>query len=401
MMYARLRVAKTLLKPDGVIFISIDEHELANLRQVSDEIFGYHNLVSCMCVINNMKGRNDKANVATAHEYLLIYSNGQFVSRGIPLTEEQLKEYKYEDENREKYALRDLRKRGRPDRREDRPNMYFPIFYNPKTKECSLESGGKEWIKITPKRGDLTDGRWRWGRDTVKKNLKMLHAKQSSRNGRWDIEHRVYLNPSILAGSDAEEDDDDDNIQRTSKPKSFLWGGEISTDVASREFKKLFPGLNPDYPKSIFYLDKLLHMGSGSGDIVLDFFAGYSTTAHSIFRLAATEQKRRFILVQLDAEIDPKISDNKTTYDYCTSHGIKPIISELSKERIRRAGKLVKEDSGNNSIDVGFRVLKIDTSNMANVYYSPGEVKQDDLLAAVDNVKPDRDNPKTCFFKCS
>jgi adenine-specific DNA-methyltransferase len=404
MMYSRLRVAKRLLRKDGAIFISIDEHELANLRQIADEIFGYANLVACLCVINNMKGRNDKANVATAHEYLLIYSAGEFVSRGIPLTDEQLKEYKYTDERGEKYALRDLRKRGRPDRREDRPNMYFPIFYHPESQECRLESGGADWIEITPKRGDLTDGRWRWGMDTVKRHLAILHAKYSRKNERWDIEHRVYLNPTaqdVLADSqeDDEEDDDDDNIQRTAKPKSFLWGGEISTDVASREFKKLFPGLNPDYPKSIFYLDKLVHMGSGPGDIVLDFFAGYSTTAHSVFRLAATGQQRRFILVQLDAPIDPKVAENKASYEYCKAIGISPLVSELSKERIRRAGQLVSKEAGDTSIDTGFRVLKIDSSNMADVYSTPDAVNQADLLGAVENVKPGRDNPEDLLFQ--
>jgi adenine-specific DNA-methyltransferase len=123
MMLPRLRVAKNLLSRDGVIFISIDQNEQPQLQSLCDEIFGAENLVACLTVINNMKGRNDKKNVATAHEYLVAYARPDFESFGVPLTEEQLKDYKFTDESGEAYALRDLRKRGRPDRREDRPNM--------------------------------------------------------------------------------------------------------------------------------------------------------------------------------------------------------------------------------------------------------------------------------------
>jgi len=364
MMYPRLKIAKTLLSKDGVIFISIDEHEQSNLRAICDEIFGIENLVACITVINNMKGRNDKQNIATAHEYLLIYSNGEFVSNGIPLTEEQLKSYKYLDENGERYALRDLRKRGRPDRRQDRPKMYFPIYYNKESGECALERTSPIQIEITPKRGDKTDGRWRWGYDTVRENLNILHPKYSKQKNRWDIEHRVYLNPTIIMEPSDEESDDDDNIQRTSKPKSFWWGGEISTDVASREFKKLFPGLNPDYPKSPFYIEKLLHMGSRPGDIILDFFAGYATTAHSIFSLNATSNNRNFILVQLQEILDPSNNEQKETYNYCLSNDIVPLMSEVAKERIRRAAATIKEEHPDSGGDLGFKVFKLDSSNI-------------------------------------
>lgn len=181
MMYPRLFLARNLLREDGVIFIHIDDHEVNNLRKICDEIFGEENHIASLTVINNMKGRNDKANVATCHEYLLIYSRGNFLSQGLPLTEEQLKEYKNEDENGEKYALRDLRKRGRPDRRIDRPNMFFPIYFNQKLSTCSLVRTNDNDIEILPKRGDCTDGRWRWGSDKVSDNLKYLHPRYSEK----------------------------------------------------------------------------------------------------------------------------------------------------------------------------------------------------------------------------
>jgi adenine-specific DNA-methyltransferase len=365
MMYPRLRLAKTLLSDEGVIFISIDEHEQSNLRAICDEIFGIENLVACVSVINNMKGRNDKANVATAHEYLLVYSKGNYLSYGIPLTEEQLKEYKYKDENGERYALRDLRKRGRPDRREDRPNMFFPIFYDEATGICTLEKNSPLQVEITPKRGDLSDGRWRWGIDTVRTNLGILHPKYSKRKNRWDVQHRVYLNPAVLSDPIDEEADDDDNIQRTSKPKSFWWGGDISTDVASREFKRLFPGLNPDYPKSPYFIEKILHMGSQPGDLVLDFFAGYGTTAHSIFNLGKKSSNlRKFILVQLPERLEPSNNEQKETYKYCIENSIAPFMSDVCKERIRRAAAKIKDDISDYEGDLGFKVFKLDSSNI-------------------------------------
>ena len=389
MMLPRLRVAKNLLSQDGAIFISIDQNEQPQLQMLCDEIFGPENLISCLTIINNMKGRNDKKNVATAHEYLIAYGKRNFESYGVPLTEEQLKDYKYEDENGEKYALRDLRKRGRPDRREDRPNMYFPIFFDRNTKKCSLIRTSKDQIEITPKRGDMSDGRWRWGYDTVKEALGILHPKYSKQKNRWDIEHRVYLNPGITEDLEDEEDDDDDNVQRTSKPKSFWWGGDISTDVANREFKKLFPGSNPDYPKSPYLLEKIISMATKPGDIILDFFAGYATTGESAYRLAAQNLGRKFILVQLPEKIDPSDSDQADTVKYCKKNGIKPIISEISKERLRRAGQFIQEQSGGVDADFGFRVFKLSSSNI--VAWNPDRSDLDgSLLSHQDHIVADR-----------
>ena len=391
MMYPRLKLARNLLSDDGVIFISIDDHEQVNLKKLCDEIFGEENLVSNLCIINNMKGRNDKINIATAHEYLLIYQKNNFVSKGIPLTDDQLKEYKFLDENGEKYALRDLRKRGRPDRREDRPNMYFPIFFNKTHNICSLTKSSKQDIEIVPLRGDITDGRWRWGKETVEANIDILHAKYSEKKDRWDIQHRVYLNPNVRSDPDDEEaDDDDKGIQRTSKPKSFWWGGELSTDVANREFKKLFPGLNPDYPKSPYYIQKLLHMATDDNDIVLDFFAGYSTTAHAVMHLNAEENStRRYIMVQLPERLSPDVSEQKETYEYTKKNNIEPTISAVSMERIKRAKAEVLNMYPNCLGDFGFKMFKLDTSNIKR-WEADFDTLKEDMVRAVEYIKPDR-----------
>ena len=139
MLYPRLKLARSLLRKDGVVFISIDDREVHHLRSIANEVFGEENFVAAVTVVNNMKGRNDKKHIAACHEYVVIYANPDFVSNGLPLTAEQRAAFKYTDENAQKYALRDLRKRGGPDRREDRPNMYFAIYWDETTGRCSLQ----------------------------------------------------------------------------------------------------------------------------------------------------------------------------------------------------------------------------------------------------------------------
>jgi adenine-specific DNA-methyltransferase len=242
--------------------------------------------------------------------------------------------------------------------------MYFPIYFDEDSGTCSLKRRSESDVEITPKLGNKNDGRWRWGFDTVKANLDILHPKYSKKKDRWDIEHRVYLNPSVRIEASDEEDDDDDNIQRTSKSKSFWWGGEISSDVANREFKKLFPGANPDYPKSPFLIEKIIHMATRPGDIILDFFAGYGTTGDAVYRLTAKGQGRQFILVQLPEEIDPNDTDQAATRKYCADNGIEPRISELAKERLRRSAAAVRTNPDAQKGDYGFRVFRLAQSNI-------------------------------------
>lgn len=350
MIYPRLYLARNLLTEDGAIFISIDEHEIHNLISVCNMIFGEENHVGTISVINNMKGRNDKANIATAHEYMVVYAKSNFVSNGLPLTDEQISQYKNEDEAGYRYALRDLRKRGRPDRREDRPNMYFPVFFDQLTGKCAMERTQESDIEILPKRGDGSDGRWRWGRDRVSANLNILHPRYNRSKDRWDIDHRVYLDPTRQVDSgDEETDDDDQQFERTSKSKSFWWGGEISTDVANREFKKLFGEFNADYPKSPYLIERVIRMATRPDDIVLDFFAGYSTTAQAIANLASEQEApRKFIMVQLP---EPIAQDSPEF-----SAGFKTI-ADISFERIVRALKAVSKE------ELGVRKFRLTKSN--------------------------------------
>ena len=381
MIYSRLMVARNLLTDDGAIFISIDDNEQENLKRICDEIFGEANYIGKIAVVNNLKGRNDKKDIATCHEYLCIYGKTEFAAGGMPLTEEQKLKFDKRDEKGNPYQLRDLRKRGRPDRREDRPNMFFPIYYNVERKECSLEPQAG-WIEILPLRGDGSDGRWRWGKDRVKQNLSILEPRYSHISGRWGIEHRVYLNPTL--NPVCNEDDEEELEERVSKSKSFWMGGDLSSDVGRRQLKELFENAYFDYPKSIGFIINTLYMGAEQDSIILDFFSGSATTAHAVMQLNAEDGgNRKFILVQLPEETTEDSEAYKAGYKN---------ICEIGKERIRRAGKKIKEESPltTQDLDTGFRVFRMDSSNYEEVEHAPKDWNQQELDLFLNNIKSDR-----------
>nr|WP_029462242.1 site-specific DNA-methyltransferase [Serpentinimonas barnesii] len=380
MMYPRLKLARALLKREGAVFISIDDRELNNLRTLANEIFGEENFVATVTVVNNMKGRNDKKHVAACHEYVVIYAGPDFVSKGLPLTEEQRAAFKYTDDKGFKYALRDLRKRGGPDKREDRPNMYFPIYWDEKTGRASIDRMAPTDAEIFPIRGDGVDGRWRWGIDKVTKHLDWMHPKRSERSGRLDVEHRVYLDTSIAIDDEPEDDDDDDDegtVERTSKPKSVWIGGEFSTDSAKRALKELLPGEVFDFPKSIDFLRTCILLGTGGTDMVLDLFAGSGATAQAVMQQNAIDgQSRRFACIQLPEPLDPSEKSQKAGAALCDKLGAPRNIAELTKERLRRAGAKVRADNPLFDGDTGFRVYKLSTSNIRAWNPNPADLDQ-------------------------
>jgi len=389
MMLPRLKLARTLLRQDGVVFISIDDRELTTLRVIANEVFGEENFVATVSVVNNLKGRNDKKHVAACHEYVVIYAGPSFVSNGLPLTEEQKAAFKYADEKGNKYALRDLRKRGGPDKREDRPNMYFPIFWDEMSGSCSLERQAQTDTVIYPLRGDGSEGCWRWGIDKVKAHLDWLHPKRSGRSGRLDVEHRLYLDASIAVDDD-EDEDDEGSIERTSKPKSVWLGGELSSDSGKRALKEFALGDVFDFPKSIDFLRTCILLGTSGSDIVLDLFAGSGATAQAVMQQNALDsQSRRFVCVQLPEPLDPTEKAQKAGAALCDKLGKPRNIAELTKERIRRAAAKVKADNPLFGGDFGFRNFKLDTSNITA--WAP---KREDLAKSLfehlDHVVADR-----------
>jgi len=398
MIYPRLKLARNLLRDDGVIFISIDDNEVHNLRKICDEIFGEKNAISASLVLSNPRGRQSDTYVATVHDLLLIYGKNIDASNvnGMALTEKQRMEFNFIDDNSEPYRLLGLRQRGAASKRSDRPDMYFPVYVCPSSQNISLEK--KEgWLEVYPRKSDRSDGRWMWGKDKCNRDIILLVAKLIEKRNEYDIFVKDYLNKS---GS-----------ERTRKYKSIWDSKGYNNQAGTLEVKSIFNGDVMSFPKPKQLLMDVCNMGSSDNDIILDFFAGSATTAHAVMQLNAEDGgNRKFIMVQLPEPCNEQSEAFKAGYK---------TIAEISKERIRRAGKKIKDNGGRmkdeestlfsdsynssfiphpSSLDVGFRVLKVDSSNMAEVYYTPDAVNQGELFNAVDNIKPDR-KPEDLLFQ--
>jgi adenine-specific DNA-methyltransferase len=375
MIYPRLKLAKDFLTNDGAIFISIDDNEVENIRKICDEIFGAGNFIAEVIVENNPRGRQSDSFVATVHEYLICYAKNVMdcVIYGMPLSIEQRAEFNFLDPLKGPYRLLGLRQRGSASLREDRPDMYFPIYVNPSSEELSLDA--KEgWNCVLPKKSDDRDGRWMWGKEKCKNEIDRLVAKKIERRGEYDIFVKDYLQRK--------------DGERTRKYKTVWDDKNINNQIGTQEVKKILGGDFMSFPKSRFFLQSICTMGCAADDIIMDFFSGSSTTAHAVMQLNAEDGgHRKFIMVQLPEETDEKSEAFKAGYKN---------ICEIGKERIRRAGQIILEVAG--KLDSGFRVLKVDSTNMQDVYYNPAECKQAQLTMFTDNIKPDR-TPEDLLFQ--
>lgn len=317
MMYPRLRLLRGFLREDGVLFASIDHNELANFQLLVAEIFSGFQQIA-IPVVNNMKGRNDRDYIATCHEYLVLVAKKSFISYGLPLTQQQKARFKHKDDKGFLYELRDLRKRGGADTREERPQLWFPVYKDPKSSKLSMEEQ-EGWIAIWPMKKDGTEGCWRWGRSRTEKFIDTLQASYAKANDKWNVSYRIYLDPQ--RAEDIFEDDPDDYaedyddetgeaIERTTKPKSFWWGPEISTDNAGKQLKEIFGGKKPfDYPKPVALIERILSMIGDQSAIVMDSFAGSATTGHAVLKANAEDGgNRRFILVEMNDDIAQDVS---------------------------------------------------------------------------------------------
>ena len=376
MIYPRLKVARDLLSDEGVVFISIDNHEVDNLRKLTDEIYGQDNCIGVIANINNPKGRSDDKHIATAHEYILCYAkNIEMLSWfGFEPGEEIIKRYNKIDRDGRRFRDIDLRKTGENDLREDRPNLFYYFIYNQSTEEF-YPSRDKvlddNCILIYPVREDGKEGNWRWGIESSKKQISELYPKFMPTRKIWGVMQKDYLDGRNLV-----------------KPTSSWTFKDVNSERGTEEFvslgfdKRIFPK-----PKPIGTIGRLLKLSTphlSSEDIILDFFSGSATTAHAVMKLNSEDGgKRKFIMVQLQEVTDEKSEARKAGYE---------TICQIGEERIRRAGKKVKEEAGlqGQGLDIGFRVLKLDSSNMEDVFYTPEDFDAKNIFTTVDNVKPDR-----------
>ena len=369
MMYMRLKVAKDLLADEGVIFISIDDNEVENLKKICNEIFGEGNFIGCAGRIT--KKSNNKGDFwAPNFDYLLTYTKNRNMAEPF-MGEANTAAYNLVDDEGpragEKYQLVRLYMSSLQNRN---PEQRFWI-------ECpdgsKIIPPGKTF---PPERPVLGDGIWRWSRSTYEANIDKIVIKEVKssnlidENGnpaKWNVFTKTYLNDVIEKSS--------------AKPNSFI--EDHINQNASHELNAL--DIPFDYAKPSSLIKYLMTIAKvSSDDIVLDFFSGSASTADAVMQANAEDGgKRRYVMVQLPERTD----ENKEAY----KAGYKTIC-EIGKERIRRAGKKIKEKDGllSNSFDCGFRVLKIDSSNMKDVFYKPDEVEQTLFDNYTNNIKEDR-----------
>ena len=386
MIYPRLKIARNLLSDDGVIFISIDDNEVENLRNICNEIFGECNFIASYLKQSKVGGGSDSKFIVKEHEYCLVYSkNIEFASEMyMEHDKEYLKRYKEQDEIG-RYFWDTFA----------RPGLKNPIHYDIVAPDGTIMNYG--WIHSKERfEQELKEGKVR----IVKKS-----------DGNWSVQFKQYLN---LNGK---------------KPRSMTmdFGGSIE---GKSDIKLLFDNDKIfGYPKSVKFIKTLLNTINDKEAIVLDFFSGSATTAHAVMQLNAEDGgHRKFIMVQLPEKTDEKSEAFKAGYKN---------ICEIGKERIRRAGKKIKAQlmaegketrdiaekkaQGNavavskaywidspeyksankqmaSDLDTGFRVLKLDSTNMKDVYYNPAEITIDTIMGTVDNIKEDR-TPEDLLFQ--
>ena len=372
MMYPRLRLSRNLLTDDGVIFISIDDNEVANLKKICNEVFGEDNYVADVIMRSNPRGSQEPFGISREHEYLVCYAKspqGIYSIVGQKRDDDD-SEFNFTLENGKKARLLGLRKRGGDWRRSDRPNMFYPLYVNPNDNSVSVEKTETHFIEVLPLRPDGEESRWTWGIDTAKERISDLYGKEIIRNGERTFD--IYRIDPL--------ESPDGSIKRE-KLKSVWLDKELNYQSARQYLRELFGSSEIfDFPKPPEMLIKLLSSLNANDGIILDFFSGSATTAHAVMQLNAEDGgNRKFIMVQLPEPTDEKSEAYKAGYMN---------ICEIGKDRIRRAGEKIKEkykDKENiESLDTGFKVFKLDTSNIRKWQPDYNNLEQS-LMDYVDN----------------
>lgn len=372
MIYPRLRVAKGLLSDDGVIFISIDDNEQANLKKICDEIFGEVNFVAQLSTVMNLKGNNDQFGFAGTHEYTLVYLKDSLSVddlNGISLTEEDIKEYTLED-SLGKYKIgATLMRTGEAGFREKRPKGFYPIYVSADYSSFDIVRQSYDDIKVYPITRDGIEMSWRRSPENLSKTKDDFIICHNSNGISFYKKQRL-----------------NDDMKNGKKPKTLFYKTEYSSGNGTALIKQLFNGRVFDNPKPLALIKDFVKIGSDANTFILDFFSGSATTAHAVMQLNAEDGgNRKFIMVQLPEKCDEKSEAFKAGYK---------TICDIGKERIRRAGSaIIKPETffdKPKNLDVGFRVLKLASSNMKDVYYKPSDYAQDLLSGFESNIKEDR-----------
>ena len=363
MIYSRLMLARNLLTEDGVIFISIDDNEVENLKKICDEVFGTENFLSQISVVTGANQSGEGVLIQKNVEYCILYAKS--------ITNTRL--YRIDKTDESYRNLNDA-----PTAFETRLDMGYTIYYNKITgemipmydydknkvytndeKQVYIDDSKliqKGFIPIRPGKRNGKLHRWRWGMDTFlerKSEIKVFKVGDK------------YVPKFLQSGFNA--------------PKN-IWNYTVGTV----ELKKIFNAAVFDYSKSVKLLEYIISISTDNNSIILDFFSGSATTAHAVMQLNAEDGgHRKFIMVQLPEKCDETSEAYKAGYKN---------ICEIGKERIRRAGEKIKAESPmtTQDLDIGFRVLKLDDTNMKDVYYAADDYSQDMIAGLESNIKDDR-----------
>ena len=375
MIYVRLKVAKDLLTNDGIICLTIDDFEISNVTKIMDEIFGESNHLGTVIIKNNPQGRSSVTGFQISHEYALFYSKSKEAQIGrLPRNEDQLARYKEKDQIGP-FEWRNFRAQYST----ESPKMVYPIYVK---KDCSnFRIPNMKWNESTrtydvqekPLSDELVklpidkNGRtrtWKWSIETVKAVRNTEMGVRKDRSGTPTVYYKGRMKDEGMLPY---------TIWDKSEYSSSTFGANLVAEIMG---KNIF-----SYPKSIYAVIDCLKVACTKDDaIIMDFFSGSATTADAVMQLNANGGNRKFIMVQFPEEVDKNIEAKKAGYK---------TICDIGEERIRRAGKIIKEETGA-YIDYGFRCFKVDSSNMKDVYYRPAELGQMNLDQFTDNIKEDR-----------
>ena len=353
MIYPRLRLARNLLSDSGLIFVSIDDGEVANLRCIMDEVFGADNFLACVAWEKRYTRSNNAKLFYSLKDNILVYRKSAEVSLLREPRSEESKDI-YKNPDGDPRGIWTSSSYVNPATKEMRPNLVYSIV-NPAT-GITVDHPTHAWkYEQAEHKRHVEEGRLWWGKDGNAKFPRLKNFLSEMRDGVVPIDLWFYK----LSGT---------------------------TDEGGAEVKELFGSAVFDNPKPTRLIERMLGLlpNPDAGDIIMDFFCGSASTAHAVMKTNAEDGgHRRYIMVQL-----PEVCDEKNV---AYQAGFKTV-AEISKERIRLAGKKLKAEYAATAphLDIGFRVLKVDTSNMKDVYYAPDGIKQGDLLEQIENIKENR-----------
>lgn len=363
MIYPRLKLARNLLSEDGVILISIDDNEIHNIRRICDEIFGERNFVANFIWRKSKGSGNDSKYLMVETEYILLYAkNIENVKFNNELVDVDSGKYQYKDEYYEERGGYNLEKLDRGSK-----GYVESLDFGIKAPDGSL-------VFPNNRKKQYNDGwRWMWSKSKVEWGIKNGYiVVKKGKDNQWNVYCKNY----------AKVDNEGNPIVRTKLYRNHIGFEENILNIqANHEMKRLFEGAFFSYPKPSSLLKYFINMFYLDNEIILDFFAGSATSAHAVMQLNAEDgESRKYIMVQLPEPCDENSEAYKAGYKN---------IAEIAKERIRRAGKKIKEETGAD-IDYGFRVYRVDSSNMKDVYFTPDKLSQSTLDELESNIKEDR-----------